>query len=254
MIADSTTLTPLEHIFGPHSQRVVQECGELVSGQMVLSEMIDYKIMVLVGLVCYIIVLYYFKGYVSALVEVFVKKNYTEKLTEEQSYLFSTFLRSLYGLGVVVCGICAVKVISVVSQGTLAINPPVMYVVTLVVTLVVLLISLYRMMALKMIGNIGSVFVIAQPIKRLSSVVLGASTLVLAPTILLVALTEGIIQDIGLYIVAFELICVAIFYLYKSYLLFVEQNVSIFYWFLYLCIVEAFPITLPIAVLMKLFA
>ena len=78
-----------------------------------------------------------------------------------------------------------------------------------------------------------------------------ASALFAAPVILLSALANDI-GHIWFYIIAAECCILAFLFLKETFMLFIRKKVPIFQWFLYLCTVEAFPLTLICASIARL--
>lgn len=253
MIADSTALSPIIEMFGPQSQLVAQSYVAQSECDQGLSEMIDYKILVLCCLASYAVLIYYFRGYISALLGIFTKDSYTEKLMEEQGFLFARFLNVLSFIGIMTATIFVVKLMDMNFGSEIILGLPYwsIWMISLATLLAVSAIDAYRKIMLNIVGRIGSVFSIAYPLKRLLGLIFGVGAVVITPVVFLVAFSNGIVQNIVFYIVVSELLLLLIFMLYKTYMLFVEQNVSIFYWFLYLCIVEAFPITLFVLLVLR---
>ena len=66
---------------------------------------------------------------------------------------------------------------------------------------------------------------------------------VLAPTVLLSALSPKT-ERWWVYVIAAECLVLAFIFLKETFVLFIRKKIPIFQWFLYLCTVEAFPITL----------
>lgn len=67
-------------------------------------------------------------------------------------------------------------------------------------------------------------------------------TVIATPVVLLMALSSGIWVDIFAWIFVGIVGLHALFYIAMSFFLFVEQKVSILFWILYLCVVEAMPV------------
>lgn len=82
---------------------------------------------------------------------------------------------------------------------------------------------------------------------------LGASmaSIVIVPLAVMSAMADGIPAMVLGGMIAITLATVCVVLLTRTYRLFVERNVSIFYWFLYLCAVELFPASLPILLFLR---
>lgn len=85
-------------------------------------------------------------------------------------------------------------------------------------------------------------------IRRISA---SLAALLLTPVTLMYALSDGTCGNVLFIIAATLAVLLYIHFLARTYILFVERKVSIFYWILYLCAVELFPVSLPVLVLIK---
>ncbi len=68
--------------------------------------------------------------------------------------------------------------------------------------------------------------------------------IVILPTILCYSLTNGKEHEVFMYLVVLQLVVVTSIYVYKTFVLFLCEKVSVLHTILYLCGVEIFPITL----------
>ncbi|MEG0788951.1 MAG: DUF4271 domain-containing protein [Alistipes sp.] len=70
------------------------------------------------------------------------------------------------------------------------------------------------------------------------------SVVVVPPTLLLFALCPDQGGAVWAWITAVEVVLILLLFLQRTLLLFISEKLSIFHWFLYLCIVEIFPISI----------
>ena len=75
--------------------------------------------------------------------------------------------------------------------------------------------------------------------------------ILLAPMLILMLLTEGKAAEIALYISVLVCSLSLILFVKETFLLFRTQRFSIFHWFLYLCALEFFPLSLLVAPIVR---
>ena len=73
----------------------------------------------------------------------------------------------------------------------------------------------------------------------------------LAPLLILVLLTEGLVAQIALYLSVAVCSLSLILFIKETFLLFRTQRFSIFHWILYLCALEIFPLSLLLAPILR---
>lgn len=81
-------------------------------------------------------------------------------------------------------------------------------------------------------------------IGRIRSIYFRLATVVLTPVLLLWVLSpagRGVVFEA---VIALQVIFIAVAFLRETFLLFISKKLSIYHWFLYLCTVEAFPLSL----------
>ncbi|MFQ8805566.1 MAG: DUF4271 domain-containing protein [Alistipes indistinctus] len=78
------------------------------------------------------------------------------------------------------------------------------------------------------------------------------SFLILTPFFLLFALGDGSSTTFFIYLTITIVAALYLLYLGKSYRFFIERNVSILQWILYLCTVEWFPVSLLLLEAMRM--
>ena len=79
---------------------------------------------------------------------------------------------------------------------------------------------------------------------RIRNIYFRLATVVLTPVLLLWALSPAGRGQTFAIIIAVELLLIVLAFLRETFLLFISKKLSIYHWFLYLCTVEAFPLSL----------
>ncbi len=80
---------------------------------------------------------------------------------------------------------------------------------------------------------------------------LSATILLVAPFIFMYTGENPVRDEIFIYVVIIELIAIAAMYAFHTLYLFIKQKVSLLVWFLYLCTVEIFPVSLVVLLVVK---
>lgn len=75
--------------------------------------------------------------------------------------------------------------------------------------------------------------------------------ILLSPLLILVLLTEGVVARLALYTSIAVCSLTLILFVKETFLLFRAQRFSIFHWFLYLCALEFFPLSLLLAPIVR---
>ncbi|MCH5330486.1 MAG: DUF4271 domain-containing protein [Alistipes sp.] len=112
-------------------------------------------------------------------------------------------------------------------------------------------VTLYEWTVIKAAGFIGGSRDFADTLLYVKRACFSLAALMLSPVILLSAPAAGH-SRMWLYTIATECIILLLIFLKETLLLFVRKKIPIFQWFLYLCAVEAFPLTLICASIARL--
>ncbi len=202
--------------------------------------------------VVYCLVVYFYRGCIVSLFKLMHNRAYALKVYEEQTYFFRVFLNLMSGLCVWVYGLIVVRVVDLFG-GTILSEAIPMGLRSWIVPCVVLAIALIGAYQRLMIGLIGSVTrdeaMIGQ-LLYLRRVIHGLAVVLLTP-LLLLCLDPGFGETIFVVASAVVITILMFVFLSRSYLLFVHRGVSILNWFLYLCGVEAFPISFFVLIVAK---
>lgn len=225
-----------------------------MSDYLSLTDNIVYKGVVIALFIYYCFLVFHFRDCIVSLFKMMKTDNAVSDLLNDSTYIFSLFLRSTTILWFTVCGVGLVKVADIFAGDIIAGSLPQWAVILgiIPVSVVMTLIMLYKKSFFGLIDNVtlgGSFTQMLNYIKTLHNAL---AVLTIVPSILLLALYNGELQTVLLYIVAAEIVIISALWLYKSYMLFIEQNVSILHWILYLCTIEIFPFTLLILISLRL--
>ncbi len=242
-------------IFGNASQRLpeISQVDTFSDTALYLTNNLFYKSVVLGCFIGLCLLVYYFRPYFHTLFNLFRSKLYVEKLLDEQSYLFDLFLRTTTICGLLLCSITVIRFADLFAGQAIAatLPPGVIYSASIILWCLACLVALFHYGLLKLCGNVTLSSDFTNRLLQLKQLLFSIATLLLAPTILLFALTPGSAGIALGYILGGEIIGVVLLLLYQTWRLFIEQNISILQWILYLCAVEIFPISFLVVVLSK---
>ena len=170
-----------------------------------------------------------------------------ERLSEEPGASgFSRFLNVSTAIGMLFMGVIVVKYGDTLMPPELgkALSHGAVLALSLLATLAWFLIILFQSSAIRIAGAI----TLSQPfiaqLALLRRTYFALAVIVSSPTLLLFALCPRGTGGAWFIISAVELIITAVLYLRESLNLFISKKISILHWFLYLCTVEVFPISL----------
>ncbi|MFI3317002.1 MAG: DUF4271 domain-containing protein [Rikenellaceae bacterium] len=105
-------------------------------------------------------------------------------------------------------------------------------------------INIYQVVLSYLVGVVASSKEFFKLLRHFRGICYSMVGIVGIPTILCYVLTSGKVQNIFMYIAAFELLIIILLFLHKTFMLFISKKVSLLHTILYLCAVEIFPITL----------
>ena len=245
-------------VFGQQSQPAPEPAWtpDPATGWEMLSDNLTVKLfaMAIFALYCYMAC--YYRGSFASLVKSLGSKLYEEKLIEEQNYTFVFFLRLVGAMGLMSCSMLIIRCLTLFAkpnEGEIWPGVPDWGALLLPVAIVTMLflMLLYQHLLLYMVGGI-----IRSPlfVKHLHSLrrILGATgVLFIAPFILLFALVpESAAKKISFLVFILFLLFYLLF-VGKTYRYFNGQKVSIFYWILYLCAVEIFPVSVFVVLTLR---
>ncbi len=209
---------------------------------------------VLLLLAGYCFILYRYRSSVAALAKMLRSKIYTDKLLDDANYTFLLFIDLTAWLGLLASGIGILRFAEVAGlvpewdeRAAWAFEA------ALPVLIAALAVIMgYRLLVVRLAGALTLDGEFCDRLWYLRKMATALGTIVVTPALLLLALnTSG--TQIAIATLVFALWFLATgFVHYKTYTLFVGQNFSILHWFLYLCAVEIFPISLIIALILRI--
>lgn len=159
---------------------------------------------------------------------------------------FSRFLNITTAIGMLFMGVIVVKYGDTLMPPELghALSHAAVLALSLLATLAWAVIILFQSAAIRIAGAI----TLSQPfiaqLALLRRTYFALAVIISSPTLLLFALCPRGTGGAWFIISAVELIITAVLYLRESLNLFISKKISILHWFLYLCTVEVFPISL----------
>ncbi len=262
LVADTVAVVPAVpeevfalpgEVFGEESQLWAMKTVPRDGNGGRLSEGIVYQVSVLALAVGYCLLIYYFRSSVVALVKMLRSRIYTEKLLDEANYTFSLFLNLVTGLGVLALSIAIVRGTDLFSPGGWAGGLPAwaQEAAVPVVAVALGLVWLYQFLVVGLSGWITLSMGFAERLIYLRRLVGALASVTLVPLLLLCTLGSAGAQYVIFWLLMLPLAAVLGFMAWKTYMLFREQNVSILHWFLYLCAVEIFPVSLIVSLVYK---
>ncbi len=251
--AGFTAATPGE-VFGAASQcapatgaTMAPPARDVFSGQTV------YQVSVLVCLLGYVFILHYFRSSLLELLKMLRSKIYTEKLLDDANHIFSQFLNVSSMLGMAVCAVFLLRMAELVLPvAWLSAVPQWLRAAAVPCTAgAVALIAGYRWLVMGMAGNITLQPGFMARLSYLRKMTAALAAIFMTPVLLLSSLGDRGTQIAIPATLALVAAVTAGFVLHKTFMLFGEQKISFLHWFLYLCTVEIFPVSLAAALLVK---
>lgn len=219
-----------------------------------LTDGLIFKLAVLLCFAGYCITLYLYRQQAYTLLGVFRSKLYVDNLLDERNYTFDNFLNSVVSLGVLTLSLSVVKAADMLAGADMAATLPgwAVFALAPVVWVLLGLIFLFQTVVLKTAGALTFSQRFVSRLRYLRKLVFSVSAVLLVPLLLMFSMAkEGGALTISVIAVAGAAV-VALFFLARSYMLFVDEKISKLYWFLYLCAVEIFPVTLLLLLVRKL--
>ena len=159
---------------------------------------------------------------------------------------YSRFLNIATAIGLLFLGVAAVKYGDTLMPGRLAATIPqgAALIFSLLVSLASLGVAAYQTIAVRLAGalTLSQPFIAQLMLLKRTCFALGM--ILISPPLLLFALCPQGTGGVWFCIIAVELAAAAVLYLKETLNLFLSKKVSILHWFLYLCTVEVFPVSL----------
>ena len=234
-------------VFGAESV-TVEPTRILPAPSASLTDNAVFQSFVLLLAATYAMLLYRNLGDVRTLLSRIARETASGKRLSEDSGSneFSRFLHIATAIGILFMGVVTVKYGDSLMPGSLREMLPygAVLALSLLTTFVWCGLGIYQKTSVWLIGAV----TVSQPFTRqlalIKRIYFAFLVIITSPALLLFALCPHGTGGVWFCIVAIELTITAILYLRETLNLFLSKKVSILHWFLYLCTVEIFPISL----------
>ena len=205
---------------------------------------LPYQISLVALFVLYCLVIYYYRSSIFSLFKSMRNKAYAKKVYTEQTYFFRNFLRLMNGMGIWVYSMVIVKAIDWYGKPIGADLLPEWSVEWSVVFVAaaVAITEGYQRLAIGLISAVTRCTDLTGPIIYLRRILNAVAVILLTP-LLLLSLTPGLGGTVFVLLAAALILLLVCHFLFRSYIVFVGQEISLLNWFLYLCVVEWFPVS-----------
>lgn len=215
-----------------------------------LTDELPFQGLVLLLTLLFGLLLYRNPGDMRALVgRVAFERRDSERTSDESGNAgFTRFLNIALALGFLLAGVTAVRLcdrpdiaqelLSMGNGSTLSL------LLALGVGLLFLLVYLYGILLLRAVGGVTLTSGFTTQLIRIKRGYAALGAIILAPVILLFALSPLGSDTIWAGLLTAGLLITFLLYLRETFALFISKKVSILHWILYLCAVEIFPVTL----------
>ena len=239
--------TTVEALFGGQSFAVQPERLERPVGDSFTDNAV-FQSFVLLLAATYATLLYRNLGDVRTLLKRISRDTAAgERLSEEPGANgFSRFLNVTAAIGMLFMGVIVVKYGDTLMPPELgrALSHAAVLALSLTASLLWAVIILFQSSIIRITGAITLTQPFIAQLSLLRRTYFALAVIVTSPTLLLFALCPKGTGGAWFILGAVELIITAVLYLRESLNLFISKKISILHWFLYLCTVEVFPISL----------
>lgn len=170
----------------------------------------------------------------------------TKRLFEDSGSSFIHFLNIVSAIGMLFVGVIAIKYSDSLLPGDLlnTLSQGAMLLLSLLATAACIGWVIYQLIVMRIIGAVLLMQPFMSQLVMLKRTYFSLAVIVISPVLLLFALCPRGTGGVWFLVIVTELIITVILYLVATLNLFLSKKISILHWFLYLCTVEAFPISL----------
>jgi len=170
----------------------------------------------------------------------------SSRILQTEGSNYTHFLHAMLALGIPVAGVAAVRLLALALPATLAANvsPHLSAPLAGVAAALLLLVAGVQVAALRIAGEVTLTQPFVGNLLHLKRIYAALAAVAVSPPLLLWVLCTGDSGKWLFYLILCESVILTILYLKESLALFISKKISILHWFLYLCIVEIFPVSL----------
>ena len=237
----------MEEVFGREAILIPERTHEGQSRPSFSSDGL-FQGFVLLLAALYGMLLYYNMGDIRALFERIARNSAGSKhvFDEYRGSSFPQFMNTSGIIGLFFLGLLAVKYSDVVLPTPLSDHLPLMAAMPLSVAITVVFcgVLILQWLLLQTIGLVTLSGKFIGQLLQLRQLYFTLANIIISPTLLLFALCPAGEGEIWFFLIVIELAISLLLYLREALNLFLSKKVSILHWFLYLCGVEIFPLSL----------
>lgn len=159
---------------------------------------------------------------------------------------FSRFLNVATAIGMLFMGVVAVKYGDSLMPPSLVDMLPhgAVLAMSLLATAACVAVALFQLATVRLAGSVTLSQPFVSQLVLLKRTYFSLAVVVASPALLLFALCPRGTGGVWFFVVAAQLAVTAVLYLKETLALFISKKISILHWFLYLCVVEIFPVSL----------
>jgi hypothetical protein len=242
-------------VYGPWSQPVTYRVTDMAVEQSPLVGNVWFQIITLAVVGLYCLMVYYYRGQARLCLKgVFTLKS-EDRFTAEHGNLYNNFIAFAVMLCTLAIGIALTKELALYTDPEMvALAPrwsiPLASIALWIMWVVVVLV---QWALLKIAGEFTFSGHLTGAIAEVKNTHLAVAALFLVPTVVFWSGVNPVWDTIMMWTIVVEGAVLLISFVFRTFLLFVGQKVSILVWILYLCAVEIFPIALVWTLVVKNF-
>ena len=203
--------------------------------------------------VMYIYLLYYFRGYIFASIRSIFHDSTDEKLIEESGFIFNRYVIVSSIMGLLTLGLLSIKFIYELLPlesgfATLPIHIDILLAIYLSI---IICIRIFQISIIRLCCLVIDSPSLSHCLLRHNRLNLTIVSLIILPFFLLISQFSFSESPIIVISTLILLIGAIILHIYRSCKFFIRENISILYTILYLCIVDLFPISFMVLLIVK---
>lgn len=227
----------LKEIFGDVATLAVTP--QSAAAQTLLTNNLPFRLLTLGLFVYYLFTLSTYGSHIGQMLKIIGNRNVGARISDELSVLFITTVKHSVALGLLAVALSSVKAMEL-SAGVWDEMPPSWLAPLIVVTMATL--AALQWLATSAVCRLTRRDDIAKGITILAGVIFGFMSIIATPAALLFVLNTGTSAVLFGWALMVCMVAALVTFTVKSLIFFIEQNVSILLWFLYLCTVILIPI------------